>query len=315
MSRSLFLVLHGKQAGNDQVREAVAAQRKAGHKVDVRVTWEAGDVPRMVREAIDLHVDTVVAGGGDGTINEVVDSLVAKQTDTLVRHAGEMPAASVGPALGILPLGTANDFARANSIPLDPVDALQHIVDSEPIAIDVGRAGERTFINVATGGFGTQVTVETSEDLKRLLGGTAYLLTGLTRFSSIHSSAGSFRGPDFAWEGKFLVLAVGNGRQAGGGQVLCPRALLNDGLLDVSILPDVELAELPTALGNLLRGGQAAVEQKVIRAQVPWLEIHSESPLNINLDGEPVTGHEFRFEVSVGALRAHLPGSPLLAPA
>ena len=305
MSRSLFIVLHGKQAANARVRQAVAAQRKAGHKVEVRVTWEAGDVPRMVREAVDAGANTVVAGGGDGTINEVVDSLVPL--------VNEEPAATVRPALGILPLGTANDFARAGGIPLDPVAALQHIVDSEPASIDVGRAGERTFINVATGGFGTQVTVETSEDLKRLLGGTAYLLTGLTRFNSIHSSAGSFRGPDFAWQGKFLVLAVGNGRQAGGGHVLCPLAQLNDGLLDVSILPDVELADLSTALGNLLRGGLAAVEQTVIRAQVPWLEIRSETPLNINLDGEPIAGHEFRFEVQAGAVRAHLPNSPLLA--
>ncbi len=313
MSRSLLIALHGKQAANARVRQAVAAQRKAGHKVDVRVTWEAGDVRRMVREAIDSRADTVVAGGGDGTINEVVDALIAHQSAASVRNLDNEATATVGPALGILPLGTANDFARANGIPLDPVAALEQIVDSEPARIDACRAGERTFINVATGGFGTQVTVETSEDLKRLLGGTAYLLTGLTRFNSIHSSAGSFRGPDFAWQGKFLVLAVGNGRQAGGGHVLCPRALLNDGLLDVSILPDVELSELSTALGNLLRGGLAAVEQTVVRAQVPWLEIHSETPLNINLDGEPIAGHGFRFDVAAGAVRAHLPGSPLLA--
>ncbi len=217
------------------------------------------------------------------------------------------------PALGILPLGTTNDFARANAIRLDPAAALQVVVDSEPVAIDVGRVGQRTFINMATGGFGTQVTVETSEDLKRLLGGTAYLITGLTRFNSIHSSTGSFHGPDFAWHGNFLVLAVGNGRQAGDGHILCPSALVDDGLLDVSILPDVELADLPAALGSLLRGGLAAVEQTVVRAKVAWLEIRSETPLNINLDGEPISGHEFRFEVQPGALRAHLPRSPLLA--
>jgi lipid kinase YegS len=313
MNRSLLIALHGKQAANARVRQAVVAQRKAGHTVEVRVTWEAGDVQRMVREAIDLGADTVVAGGGDGTINEVVDALVAHQSPARMLDANKEHAASTAPALGILPLGTANDFARANGIPLDPVAALEQIVDSEPVAIDVGRAGERTFINVATGGFGTQVTVETPEDLKRLLGGTAYLLTGLTRFNSIHSSAGSFRGPNFAWEGKFLVLAVGNGRQAGGGHVLCPKAMLNDGVLDVSILPDVALSELSTALANLLRGGLAAVEQTVVRAQLPWLEIHSETPLNINLDGEPIAGHEFRFDVAAGAVRTHLPDSPLLA--
>ncbi|MGD9644800.1 MAG: lipid kinase YegS [Pirellulales bacterium] len=305
MSRSLFVVLHGKQAGNPQVREAVAAVRQAGHRVDVRVTWEAGDAPRMVREAVANHVDTVVAGGGDGTINQVVDALVCAGGDSI--------GADERPALGILPLGTANDFAHANEIPLDPVAALKQIANSPARAIDVGRVGERTFVNVATGGFGTQVTVETSEDLKRVLGGAAYLLTGLTRFSSIHGSTGSFRGPDFAWQGKFLVLAVGNGRQAGGGHLLCPNAWIDDGLLDVSILPDVALVDLPAALGNLMRGGVAAVEQTVVRVRVPWLEIRSDSPLDINLDGEPISGREFRFEVRPGAIRAHLPGSPMLA--
>ena len=304
MSRSLFIVLHGKQAGNTRVRQAVAHERQAGHRVDVRVTWEAGDAQRIVCEALDAGADTVVAGGGDGTINEVVDALV--------RHAAAGQPATARPALGILPLGTANDFARSNAIPLDPVAALELITNSRPTPIDVGREGQRTFINVATGGFGTQVTVETPEDLKRLLGGTAYLLTGLRRFNSIHSSAGSFRGPGLDWQGKFLVLAVGNGRQAGGGHVLCPSALVDDGLLDVSILPDVDVGQLANALANLLRGGLAAVEQTVVRARVPWLEIRSETPLDINLDGEPISAREFRFEVLPGAVRAHLPASPLL---
>ncbi|MBX9791954.1 MAG: lipid kinase YegS [Pirellulales bacterium] len=303
MSRSLFIVLHGKQAGNAGVRQAVTAQRQAGHRVEVRVTWEAGDAQRIVREAVDAGADTIVAGGGDGTINAVADALM---------HAAAGQPAAARPALGILPLGTANDFARSNEIPLDPVAALELITNSQPTPIDVGRVGQRTFINVATGGFGTQVTVETSEDLKRLLGGTAYLLTGLRRFNSIHSSAGSYRGPGFDWQGKFLVLAVGNGRQAGGGHILCPSAMINDGLFDVSILPDVELSQLPTALADLLRGGLAAVEQTVVRARVPWLEIRSETPLDINLDGEPTSGRELRFEVLPGAVRAHLAGSPLL---
>ena len=124
MSRSLLIALHGKQAANVRVRQAVAAQRKAGHKVEVRVTWEAGDVRRIVREAIDSRADTVVAGGGDGTINEVVDALIAHQSAGSVRNLDNEPTARVGPALGILPLGTANDFARAAGIPLDPVAAL-----------------------------------------------------------------------------------------------------------------------------------------------------------------------------------------------
>lgn len=299
MNRSLLIVLHGKQAGNVQVRQAVAAVRGQGQRVDVRVTWEAGDAARIVKEAIALEVDTVVAGGGDGTINEVTHALLAESATNRV-------------SLGILPLGTANDFAHSTRIPLDPEAALQLIVDIPARPIDVGRVGTQSFLNVATGGFGTTVTVETPPELKRLLGGTAYLLTGLRRFNSIRSSSGRLRGPDFQWAGKFLVLAVGNGRQAGGGHVLCPDAKLNDGLLDVGILPEVEPAELHSVLNRLLRDGFAAIESIAVRARVPWLELHTDSELHLNLDGEPITSANFRLEVVPSAVRVHLPPSDLL---
>ena len=300
MKRSLLIVLHGKQAGNAQVRTAVADARSRGHRVEVRTTWEPGDAARMVHEAVAMSVETVVAGGGDGTINEVTQALVAAD-------------GAAKPSLGILPLGTANDFARSTGIPLDLEAALQLIVDSPARPIDVGRIGTRSFLNVATGGFGTTVTVETPPEMKRLLGRTAYLLTGLRCFDCIRSSAGRITAPGFDWSGSFLVLAVGNGRQAGGGHVLCPDAKLNDGLLDVAILPEVERTELPNVLHQLLQEGFAAIERVAVRAKVPWLEIESESELHLNLDGEPVAANHFRIEDQPAAVRVHLPTSDLLA--
>ena len=300
MKRSLLVVLHGKQASNLEVRNAVGVLRSDGHQVDVRVTWGSGDAARFVGEAITMGVDSVIAGGGDGTVNEV--------THALVSHAGRAKQ----PSLGILPLGTANDFARSAEIPMDAEAALELVVDSKAVPVDVGRIGTRVFLNVATGGFGTTVTVETPEALKRALGGAAYLLTGISRFTSFQSMPGRLRAPGFSWQGSFLVLAVGNGRQAGGGYVLCPEAKINDGLLDVGILPHVEPEELPARLASLLRNGFAAAEQSVIRTRTPWLEIESESPLHLNLDGEPVTGTSLRIESVPGAVRVHLPRSDLL---
>lgn len=299
MKRSLLVVLHGKQAGNLDVRRAVSAVRNRGHRVEVRVTWEAGDAARIVREAIAMSIDTVIAGGGDGTINEVTQTLVATNA-----------AAKV--SLGFLPLGTANDFAHSTGIPLEPEAALQLIIDAPATPIDVGRVGDRSFLNVATGGFGTTVTIETPPEMKRLLGGTAYLLTGLRRFNSIRSSAGRVSAPGFEWTGKFLVLAVGNGRQAGGGHVLCPDAKLNDGLLDVGILPEVQRTELPNVLDQLLHQGFSAIERVAVRARVPWLELQAESDLHLNLDGEPITAKQFRIEAQSAAVRAHLPPSEML---
>src|SRR5262245_13899577 len=108
-SRSACLVLHGKAAMRDDVRAAVRAVRKEGVELEVRVTWEAGDATRFARRAAEEGFAVVIAGGGDGTINEVVAGLV-DGTDR------ERATAS----LAVLPLGTANDLAHACAIPLEP---------------------------------------------------------------------------------------------------------------------------------------------------------------------------------------------------
>jgi lipid kinase YegS len=300
---SACLVLHGKVALREDVRAAVRAVRDEGHRVEVRVTWEGGDAGRFAREAAEAGFDVVVAGGGDGTVNEVVGGLV-----------DEAEAAKPLPSLGIVPLGTANDLARACGIPLDPFAALRLALSGTASGVDVGRANDRCFLNVATGGFGTQVTVATPNELKKVLGRAAYLLTGLTHFTSIRPAQGRLSGPDFAWEGAFLLLAVGNGRQAGGGYQLCPDARLNDGLLDARLLPQLPSEEIPHVLGVLLREGLDAVQRTLVSARLPWLGIETDQPFQINLDGEPMTETRFRFEVLPRRLQVKLPpGCPLLA--
>ncbi len=156
-------------------------------------------------EAAQAGIDTIVAAGGDGTLHEVVNGMVAAAT----------PTAS---ALGVLPLGTANDFATACGIPAgDPLNALMLIAEGTPTPIDVGRLGDRVFINVASGGFGTQVTVGTPSEIKRVLGAAAYFLTGLRYVTDLQAQHAQVVAPEFSWEGAFYALAVGNGRRAGGG--------------------------------------------------------------------------------------------------
>jgi lipid kinase YegS len=225
-----------------------------------------------------------------------------------------LEAGDTSPSLAVLPLGTANDFAHACGIPLDPLAAIRLAVSGPDARTDVGRVGGRYFINLATGGFGSHVTVATPPELKKALGGAAYLLTGLTHVSAIRPERGRFVGPGLDWEGEFLVLAVGNGRLAGGGRRLCPEALLNDGLLDVRILPAVPQGELASVLGELLREGLGAVRRAVVTARVPRVEIETAEPLQINLDGEPISGTRFAFDVLARRLAFRLPKDcPLLA--
>jgi lipid kinase YegS len=295
-----LLVLHGKAAMRDDVRQAVHAVRSDGFRIDVRVTWEPGDAARFAEDGTRAGHDLVLAGGGDGTVNEVVAGMM--------RGAADAPAS---PSLGVLPLGTANDLAHACEIPLAPEAALRLSLARPSAIVDVGQANGRPFINVATGGFGTQVTVATPPELKRVLGGAAYFLTGLTHFTSLKPEHGRFSGPGFAWEGAFLVLAVGNGRQAGGGRKLCPEAMLDDGLLDVRLLPLLPKEDVPDALRGLLQHGLAGI--RVVSSRVPWLDIETEERLQVNLDGEPLEATRFRFEALPRRIPMRTPeGCPLV---
>jgi len=289
--RKALLILHGKQATNDDVRAAVGEVRERGWTLDVRLTWEAGDAQRLVDEALAAGYTHVVAGGGDGTLRDVAEAMGRAGTEA---------------SLVLLPLGTANDFAKAAGVPLEPAEALA-LLEQPPRAIDLGRVGDQLFLNMATGGFGSQVTANTSEDLKKVLGAAAYLFTGLSRFSELQIASVELQGPDFHWQGDLLALGIGNGRQAGGGHVLCPDAVADDGLLDIGILPGPQ--EMVGALRGLL-GGEALF----VRARLPWVEIKSSQGLDINLDGEPLQADSLRFEAVPGALRVHLPAdSPLLS--
>lgn len=293
--RKAWLILHGKQALNGEVRAAVQALRERGWDLAVRLTWEAGDAERLVEEGLAAGYPTLIAGGGDGTLRDVVEAMIKADSQA---------------SLVLLPLGTANDFAHAAGISLVPAEALA-LLEIEPVAVDIGLAGERAFLNMATGGFGSNVTANTPEELKKVLGGAAYLLTGLTRFSEVRPAVGRFRGPDFQWEGEFLALGIGNGRQAGGGHLLCPEATVDDGLLDVCIVPAAQ--DAVGTLGTLLSGGIHGLQSVAVSARLPWLEVDAPEGLDLNLDGEPLESSSLRFAVKPAALRLHLPErSPLL---
>jgi lipid kinase YegS len=247
-----------------------------------------------VGEALAAGYRHIIAGGGDGTLRDIAEAMA------------EHPKTA---SLVLMPLGTANDFARAAGVPLEPDQALA-LLDVVPTAIDLGEVDGQVFLNMATGGFGSQVTANTPEDLKKILGGAAYLFTGLSRFNELHTAYGELQGPGFQWRGDLLALGIGNGRQAGGGRELCPQALVDDGLLDISILPAPQ--EVVATLKNLLTEG-FGIDSMFVRARLPWVEIKVSEGLYINLDGEPLEGDSLRFAVRPAALLVHMPEkSPLL---
>lgn len=293
----LRLILHGKAAQREPIREAVNTVRDEGHRVEVRVTWEAGDAVRYAKEAAADGVDTVVAVGGDGTLNEVASGIV---------DGSGPPKCS----MALMPQGTANDFARGMTIPLDPTEALRLAADPEQARpMDIGLITGRIFVNIASGGVGCKMTVETPPEMKQMLGGLSYLITGARRFDEIQPIHGRFRGPDFEWEGEFRAMAVGNGVQTGNGIPLTARAKVDDGKLDLMIMPEVPEGERMAMVGKLLKEGQPAIEREIVYHQASWFEAEVPEGLNVNLDGEQILEQKLRYEVREHWLRFHLPAS------
>ena len=296
-SKRIRVVLNGKVAGNDTLRAAVARQRAAGHRIEVRVTREKGDARRFVSEA--GKVDLVVAAGGDGTLNEVLNGLM------------NLPAVT-RPILGIVPLGTANDFATGCGIPGDPGKALALCMKGEPVQIDIGKANDHWFINAASSGFGAEITATTSPELKRLFGPAAYTVMGAILAINLHHYRGRLILPGREITGSGPVAIVGNGRQTGGGIQVAPRARIDDGLLDVLVVRQI----LPTALLAAARELQQLPSdgEYISYWQTPWLEVHPEEAIPVNLDGEPLSFSTVRFEAVPKAIRVIVPTNcPLLS--
>lgn len=295
-------IVNGKVAGKPDIATAVLELASLDGGAMVRVTAGPGDARRFAEEAAREGVDSIAIVGGDGTLNEVVSGLVA---DLDSSYEGE---------LAVIPAGTANDYAAGAGIPPDaPIRAVRALADYRPVALDVGRvSGDASafFINVATAGFGVEASSTASEELKAVLGRVSYLVTGLTSPGETEPRRARISAPGLDREVSFHLLAIGNGRYAGGGMALCPEADPTDGQFDVTIVPEGTVGE---TVAEVVRNGLRGIGEAGIRFRAPWVEVRGEEPLQVNLDGEPASGAHFRFEVIPEAVRVMLPAdSPIV---
>ena len=285
MSKRIAIVLRpGASAEQlDALRAAVGRMRAAGHVVDVRPTFETGDGERHAAESATAGADVVVAAGGDGTLNEVVNGLAA---------------GSRRPPIAVVPLGTANDFAIGLGIPADVAGALEVALDGAPLTVDLPLVNDRYFINVSTGGFGAEATEHAPAESKRMLGAWAYLVTGARQFVDLRPVAGRVEADGHAvLEGDFLLFAVGNARQTGGGSLLTPRAQLNDGLLDLLVVRAVPRLDFLAMLPDL-RSGTHLESPDIVYTQAERIVITTTDTLSVNADGEPIRGTRFEYRLA-----------------
>lgn len=306
-----LLIINGKSAGDPALREAVNDQRQAGRLITVRATWEGGDAADIAEQSASMAITHVIACGGDGTVSEVMNGLMRLPHDQR-------------PALGIVPLGSANDFATSVGLPLEPGPALAAAMSLSSHPIDVvrvtaGASGESTTsycINMTTGGFGAEITSSTPKTLKRLLGGGAYSVMGALTAWRHCSYRGTLHWEDREEQASLLLLAIGNGRQSGGGQVLAPRAKLDDGRLDVLLVKDfksvTELTKLISELQSFPARGRFV--RYFTTSQLTVTTQAGDPPWPLTLDGEARRYDYYCAEVVPLAVRVLIPADcPLLS--
>lgn len=269
-ARIIYNPTSGRELFRKHLPEALEKLEKAGYETSAHATTGEGDATHAARIAAERGFDVVVAAGGDGTLNEVMNGL-----------AGQAHR----PKFGVIPMGTTNDFARALHIPRDIQGAVDIITAGDTIPVDVGRMDDRYFINIAGGGRLTELTYEVPSKLKTMLGQLAYYLKGIEMLPSIKPTNVKIEYDDHVFEGESLLFLIGLTNSVGGFEKLAPDSSVNDGLFSLIILKKTNLAEFIRIAGLALRG-EHIHDPHVIYTKARRIKVQSEDPMLINLDGE-----------------------------
>ncbi|MGF7047609.1 diacylglycerol kinase (ATP) [Paenibacillus sp. DS2015] len=268
-------LIYNPTSGREEMKRRLAdiLQRldQGGIETSVHATTEEGDATKEAADAVGRGYDLIIAAGGDGTLNEVVNGMAEK--DNL-------------PPLGLFPLGTTNDFARGLGISKNWEEYCDVIIRQETRPIDIGKANDRYFINIAGGGTLTELTYDVPSKLKTLIGQLAYYLKGIEKMVSLSpqeliiKANGQERIHD-----EFMLFLIANTNSVGGFEKLAPSATIDDGLFDVIALKNCNLPEFVRVVRLALRGGHLN-DKNVIHFQTDHIEVSSPGNVLLNLDGE-----------------------------
>jgi YegS/Rv2252/BmrU family lipid kinase len=260
-------------------------------------TAAAGHARELGSQAVRNGFKTIIAAGGDGTANEVLNGIA------------DVPGGLAAVRLGILPLGTVNVFARELKIPLDPRQAWKVLQQGNERKIDLGRAEfagpdgpqKRCFLQLAGAGLDSRTIELTEWRVKKKIGPLAYVWAGLKALHEEHALVTAQAGE--AVPGEWI--AIGNGRYYGGTFSIFPQAKLDDGLLDICVVPKASLARLPILLAGFVFGFLPRLGVKLFAA--PKVTLTSSRPVQLQLDGENVGPLPATLFVDPKALRVIVP--------
>jgi len=269
-ARLIYNPTSGRELIKRHLPEILEKLEIAGYEASCHATTGEGDATKAALKAVERQYDVVIAAGGDGTINEVVNGLAEQE---------------YRPKLGIIPAGTTNDFARALQIPRDIGTAVDIITKGELIPVDIGRMNEKYFINIGGGGRLTELTYEVPSRLKTMLGQLAYYLKGMEMLPSIKASELKIEYDGKLFEGEAMMFLVGLTNSIGGFEKLAPDASINDGLFTLLILKKVNLAEF-IRIATLAIRGEHVNDPNVIYTKANRIRVYSDEKVQLNLDGE-----------------------------
>lgn len=285
---SRWVLIANPAAGGGRARRAAqaaaAALAKAGRPVELLFSAEPGHGTALARAAVAEGASAVIACGGDGTISEMLPALAAS-----------------GVPLGVLPFGTANDFARGLGIPRQLDRAVDYLVHGRPLAVDLGAAGDRLFCTVATFGFDAEVSQAMSAGRVPISGALGYVYASLRQMSAFQPPVVRLTGEFGQIEGRVLLVATGNTRSYGGGMQIVPAADPFDGKLDICIVSPVSRWTVMAVFPRVFCGRH--VNHPAVRmVRSSWLRIDTLESRVIQADGESLTRTPARIEVRPGAL-------------
>ncbi len=290
-----------RRRGRGAARAELARQTldRLGVDGEVRLTERGGHAHELALEAIAAGAATVIAWGGDGTMNEVARALVQRS----IEGAGDARTADAPlPALGLVPGGSGNGLSRELQIPFDPSRAIERAVRSPARQIDVGELGGHLFVNVAGIGLDAHVAALVSTRVHHR-GLVPYLTASFGDLLKFRPSDYAIEADGRIVEMSSLLIALANSQQYGFGAHIAPAASITDGLLDLVAISDRKL------FGNLSRVpslfvGRLDRQPGVTTSQIRVATIRSKTPMLFHVDGEAVQGSDTLIaRVHPGALR------------
>jgi diacylglycerol kinase (ATP) len=288
------VVILNPEAGS--VKNVAALVRRIRHlpNVEVRLTARKSDAARFARTALRKGCEMIVAAGGDGTLNEVVNGIGATNADI---------------RLGLIPLGTGNDFARTLGLPTDLDEAIAVLAAGQTRAIDLVRVTSdkvRYFVNVSAGGFSGLVDEKLTAAMKKTWGPLAYLRSAVAALPQLRA----YRTKVTFTKGKrskrstlsLYNVVIANGRYVGGGTLIAPKASIDDGLLDIILIHERSAAELALLAAKVALGHHLSSDAIVFR-RAAKVTVNSQPGMWFNVDGELVGNEPATFEVLPRALQ------------